>query len=116
MAEEAGVVEVVVTGLCITEGMLVMTRLEVVTKLEVEVVATVVTVLGEAVWTTGAMPLGLFRPNVEKSKSSGFSLVSPVFSKKVFNSLRDRNLLPLGPMMKTSYRPAEAPLFLWETF
>ena len=56
IAEEAGVVEVVVTGLCITEGMLVMTRLEVVTKLEVEVVATLVTVLGEAVWTTGAMP------------------------------------------------------------
>ena len=58
MAEEAGVVEVVVTGLGMTEGMLVlvMTRLEVVTKLEVEVVATLVTVLGEAVWTTGAMP------------------------------------------------------------
>ena len=51
-------VEVVVTGLGMTEGMLVlvMTRLEVVTKLEVEVVATLVTVLGEAVWTTGAMP------------------------------------------------------------
>ena len=56
MAEEAGVVAVVVTGLGITEGMLVMTRLEVVTKLELEVVATLLTVLGEAVWTTGAMP------------------------------------------------------------
>ena len=56
MAEEAGVVEGVVTGLGITEGMLVMTRLEVVTKLELEVVATLLTVLGEAVWTTGAMP------------------------------------------------------------
>ena len=65
---------------------------------------------------TSELTLGLFRPNVEKSKSSGLSLVSPVFSKKVFSSFRDRNLLPLGPMMKTSYRPAEAPLFLWETF
>ena len=65
---------------------------------------------------SSTLTLGLFRPNVEKSKSSGFSLVSPVFSKKVFSSFRDRNLLPLGPMMKTSYRPAEAPLFLWETF
>ena len=57
MADEAGVVvEVVVTGLGMTEGMLVMTRLDVVTRLEVEVVATLVTVLGEAVWTTGAIP------------------------------------------------------------
>ena len=56
MAEDAGVVEVVVTGLGMTEGMVVMTRLDVVTRLEVEVVATLVTVLGEAVWTTGAMP------------------------------------------------------------
>ena len=35
---------------------LVMTRLEVVTKLELELVAMLLTVLGEAVWTTGAMP------------------------------------------------------------
>ena len=52
MAEEAGVVEVVVTGLGMTEGMLVV----VMTRLELVVVATLVTVLGEAVWTTGAMP------------------------------------------------------------
>ena len=62
------------------------------------------------------LTLGLFRPKVEKSKSSGLSLVSPVFSKNVLSSLRDLNLLPVGPMMKTSYLPAEAPLFLWDTF
>jgi len=66
--------------------------------------------------TAVPVPFGLFLPNVEKSKSSGFSLVSPVFSKKLLSSLRERNLLPVGPMMNTSYRPAEAPLFLWETF
>ena len=60
--------------------------------------------------------LGLLRPNVEKSKSSGLRLNSFVFSKKLLSSLRDLNLLPVGPMMKTSYLPAEAPLFLWETF
>ena len=30
--------------------------------------------------------------------------------------MRDLNLLPVGPMMNTSYLPAEAPLFLWDTF
>ena len=56
-AEEAGVVAVVVTGLGMTEGMLVvvMTMLEGVTRLEV-VVARLVTTLGEAVWTTGVTP------------------------------------------------------------
>lgn len=58
----------------------------------------------------------LFLPNVEKSKSSGFSDNSPVFSKKAFNSFLDLNRLPEGPMMNTSYLPAEAPLFRWDTF
>ena len=58
----------------------------------------------------------LFLPNVEKSKSSGFSDVSPVFSKKAFNSFLDLNRFPLGPIIKTSYLPAEAPLFRCETF
>lgn len=66
--------------------------------------------------TAGPVPFGLFLPNVEKSKSSGLSWVSCVFSKKLLSSFRDRNLLPVGPMMNTSYRPAEAPLFLWDTF
>ena len=50
-------------------------------------------------------------PKVEKSKCSGVKTFSPVFSKKAFNSFRERNLFPVGPMMKTSYLPAEAPLF-----
>ena len=60
--------------------------------------------------------IGLLRPNVEKSKSSGFSVFSPVFSKKLLSSFLDRNLFPDGPMINTSYLPAEAPLFLCDTF
>lgn len=61
-------------------------------------------------------PLGLFLPKVEKSKSSGLSVVSPVFSKKFLSSFLDLNLFCVGPMMKTSYLPADAPLFLCDTF
>ena len=42
-------------------------------------------------------------PNVEKSKSSGLSSFSPVLSKNALSSFLERNLFPLGPMMKTSY-------------
>ena len=55
-------------------------------------------------------------PNVEKSKCSGCKIGSWVFSKKALSSFRDRKRLPVGPMMKTSYLPADAPLFRWETF
>ena len=49
---------------------------------------------------------------MEKSKSSGSMFESLlVLSKKALISFLLLNLLPVGPMIKTSYRPADAPLF-----
>lgn len=92
-------------------GMLeVTTTLEVTDEVSLTLEEVVTTLDTDTVFTAGT--LGLLRPNVEKSKSSGFSDVSPCFSKKLLSSLRDLNLFPVGPMIKTSYLPADAPLFL----
>ena len=76
--------------------------------------------VGVMVEASGGIPGGvggcrpevmLFVPKVEKSKSSGSNELLPVFSMYALSSLRERNRLPVGPIMKTSYRPAEAPDF-----
>ena len=107
-----GMVTELVTG----ESVLLLTITELLlTTHATEVVTTTAAVTADTAGA-GESKLTLLRPNVEKSKSSGLRAVSPFFSKKLLSSFLDLNLLPVGPMIKTSYRPAEAPLFLCDTF